>query len=133
MSDDGSDQEEMPKRELHEVKEEVQQKLLESFQRFDEEGLGYIQTNEVKLVIECMGIQMEDKEIYKIISDIDPSNNGHIYFHDIQPIIVDYQVERIMGTDEAELLQAYVAMGGEADGGGCVDADKLISTIKNEF
>ena len=38
-----------------------------------------------------------------------------------------------MGTDEAELLQAYVAMGGEADGGGCVDADKLISTIKNEF
>jgi Ca2+-binding EF-hand superfamily protein len=26
-----------------------------------------------------------------------------------------------------------VAMGGEADGGGCVDADKLIATIKQEF
>ena len=24
-------------------------------------------------------------------------------------------------------------MGGEADGGGCVDADKLIDTIKNQF
>ena len=24
-------------------------------------------------------------------------------------------------------------MGGEADGGGCVDADKLISTIKQDF
>ena len=24
-------------------------------------------------------------------------------------------------------------MGGEADGGGCVDADKLIATIKQEF
>ena len=38
-----------------------------------------------------------------------------------------------MGSDEDELLDAYVAMGGEADGGGCVDAAKLISTIKNEF
>ena len=26
-----------------------------------------------------------------------------------------------------------MAMGGEADGGGCVDADKLIATIKQEF
>ena len=24
-------------------------------------------------------------------------------------------------------------MGGDADGGGCVDADKLIKTIKEEF
>ena len=38
-----------------------------------------------------------------------------------------------MGSDETELLDAYVAMGGDADGGGCVDAQKLITTIKNEF
>ena len=80
-----------------------------------------------------MGIKMDDKEIYKIIADIDPSNTGHVNYSDFQPIIVDYQVERIMGSDEDELLDAYVAMGGEADGGGCVDAAKLISTIKNEF
>ena len=35
--------------------------------------------------------------------------------------------------DETELLDAYVAMGGDADGGGCVDATKLIDTIKNQF
>ena len=38
-----------------------------------------------------------------------------------------------MGNDETELLDAYVAMGGESDGGGCVDAQKLIDTIKIEF
>ena len=38
-----------------------------------------------------------------------------------------------MGNDETELLDAYVAMGGEPDGGGCVDAKKLIATIKEEF
>ena len=37
------------------------------------------------------------------------------------------------GTSDADLLDAYVAMGGDPDGGGCVDADKLISTIKKEF
>ena len=31
------------------------------------------------------------------------------------------------------MLDAYVAMGGDDDGGGCVNADKLIDTIKNEF
>ena len=70
-----------------------------------------------------MGIKMEDKEIFKIIADIDPSNSGHITFFALQPIIVEYQVERIMGSDEDELLDAYVAMGGEADGGGCVVAE----------
>ena len=69
-----------------------------------------------------MGIKMEDKEIFKIIADIDPGNSGSISFFQLQPIIVEYQVERIMGSDEDELLDAYVAMGGEPDGGGCVDA-----------
>lgn len=31
------------------------------------------------------------------------------------------------------MLDAYVAMGGDSDGGGCVDAETLIKTIKEEF
>ena len=80
-----------------------------------------------------MGINMNDQELFKIISEIDPENTGQIKYSDFKPIIVEREVERIMGSDEEELLDAYVAMGGEADGGGCVDAAKLINTIKNEF
>ena len=47
--------------------------------------------------------------------------------------MVQKEIERLCGSDETELLDAYVAMGGEADGGGCVDATKLIKTIKEEF
>ena len=39
----------------------------------------------------------------------------------------------MLGSDEEELLDAYVAMGGEPDGGGCIDAVVLIETIKNKF
>ena len=131
MSD--SEENEEPKREQHEVEEEVQQKCLEAFQAFDTEGTGEIQSGEVKLIIEMMGINMNDQELFKIISEIDPENTGQIKYSDFKPIIVEREVERIMGSDEEELLDAYVAMGGEADGGGCVDAAKLINTIKNEF
>ena len=37
------------------------------------------------------------------------------------------------GSDETEMLQAFVAMGGQPDGEGCVDASQLIRTIKEEF
>ena len=80
-----------------------------------------------------MGISMNDQELYKIISEIDPSNSGKINYAHFQPVILNREVDRIMGSDEEELLDAYVAMGGEENGGGCVDAIKLIDTIKNEF
>ena len=37
------------------------------------------------------------------------------------------------GSSEDDLLDAYVAMGGETDGGGCIDADLLIKTIRDDF
>ncbi len=45
----------------------------------------------------------------------------------------DREIKRLLGNDESELLDAFVAMGGEPDGEGCVDAKKLIATIKEEF
>ena len=78
MSD--SEGEEEPKRDINEVREEVKQKLLESFQAFDSEGQGSIQSTEVKQVVDMMGIKMEDKEIFKIIAEIDPENTGQISF-----------------------------------------------------
>ena len=41
--------------------------------------------------------------------------------------------DEMCGASEEELLQAYAAVGGEPDGEGCVDADKLIRVIKQEF
>ena len=37
------------------------------------------------------------------------------------------------GRNEDDLLDAYVAMGGDKDGGGCIDAQKLIRTIRDDF
>ena len=76
---------------------------------------------------------MSEDEIYKMISDIDPENIGVIPYAEFKVRIVEKEVTRIMGADVAELLDAFVAMGGQPDGEGCVDAQKLIHTIKTDF
>lgn len=62
----------------------------------------------------------------------DPENRGEINFVQFKAIITEKKESENSSSVE-DLLDAYVAMGGEADGGGCVDADKLIYTIKTDF
>ena len=71
--------------------------------------------------------------MYKIVADIDPGQTGYIEVSAFKNCMIEKELQRQLGSDESELLDAYVAMGGEADGGGCVDATKLIKTIKEEF
>ena len=68
-----------------------------------------------------------------MLSDIDPDNSGLIAYGDLKGRVLERELARLKGSDESELLDAYVAMGGDQDGGGCVDARKLIMTIKDEF
>ena len=100
---------------------------------FDKEGSGAISTSEVKFVLEMIGIKFTEEEMFKMISELDPANDGLIYYADFKPIILEREIARIKGSDEKELLDAFVAMGGNPDGDGCVDAQKLIDTIKKDF
>ena len=48
-------------------------------------------------------------------------------------IVQQIREQRGEGSNEDDLMDAYVAMGGDKDGGGCVDAEKLIKTIRDDF
>ena len=67
-----------------------------------------------------------------MIAMADPENCGGISFATFKQIIVEKR-ENERGTSEEDLLDAFVAMGGEPDGDGAINAEKLISTIKTEF
>ena len=67
-----------------------------------------------------------------MISAADPENQGALSFYQFKTMVLEKR-EAEKETSDDDLLDAYVAMGGDADGGGCVDADKLIETIKKEF
>ena len=113
----------------------VTEKILNALKDFDLNGAhpGLIKTDQLKDFLEYCSFKMEDQQVYKIASDLDPSQSGFLDGVSLKNLIVQQEIERLMGNDETELLDAYVAMGGEADGGGCVDATKLIKTIKEDF
>ena len=67
-----------------------------------------------------------------MIATADPANTGTIQFNQFKDL-VDEKRSNEGGSTEEELLEALVAMGGQPDGDGFIDADKLIHTIKNEF
>ena len=137
MSDDGSGSnhdDDVPQLTEEEVVAQVSEKIFDAFKVFDPEGNGgQIKTDQLKELLEYCQIKLEDQEVYKIISDLDPGQSGFIEVAAFKNMIVEKELEKLNGQDETELLDAYVAMGGEADGGGCVDATKLIKTIKEEF
>ena len=79
---------------------------------FDKEGSGAITSGEVKFVLEMIGLKFTESEMFKMISEIDPENSGLIHYSDFKPIILEREIQRIKGSDESELLDAFVAMGG---------------------
>ena len=134
MSDsEGADDAAEEKKDEAELSKEIEEKCWEAFLAYDKEGTGTIKSSEVKHVFDLMGIPETDDNIYRLLSDIDPDNTGVIQYHDFKSRVLEKELARLVGSDESELLDAYVAMGGDADGGGCVDATKLIDVIKNQF
>ena len=89
-------------------------------------------TSDLKHALESLGERVSDTQVFRMIADADPNNLGVIQYSMFLEMVKEKR-ESEKGTDEQDLLDAYVAMGGDPDGGGCVDADKLIATIKTEF
>ena len=116
-----------------EIAKEIEEKCWEAFLAFDKHGSGHVSSGEVKFVLEMMNVKMSESEMFRMISEIDPDNSGKIHYQEFKLRIMDREMERIKGSDESELLDAFVAMGGEADGEGSIDAQKLINTIKIDF
>ena len=92
-----------------------------------------MKSSEVKFVLEMMNVKLSESETFRLITEIDPDNTGIITYGDFKSRIVERECTRLKGSDETELLDAFVAMGGEITGDGCIDAKKLIATIKNDF
>ena len=138
MSDNESDKsggsDDEPKLTEVEIKRLVEEKVYKAFMEFDVDGTGsQIKSDQVKDVLEFMDIQISEQEMFKMITEIDPDNTGYINIELFKNLIGEKEVTRQLGSDESELLDAFVAMGGQPDGEGSVDAAKLIQTIKEEF
>ena len=79
-----SEESEKDERDEATIAKEVEEKCWESFLSFDQDGSGQIQSSEFKNLINLIGIKMSDDEIFKMISEIDPENEGIIMYSDFK-------------------------------------------------
>ena len=111
---------------------EEEAKCYEAFSAFDKDGSGEIDANELRIVLEMMGQKTTEEEIFRMIAEADASNTGEIDFKQFKRVIAE-QKKTQSSSNEQDTMDAYVAMGGDEDGGGYIDADRLIRIIKEDF
>ena len=62
-----------------------------AFADLDEDGLGAIKTKDLSVALERIGITLAEKELYKLIYEIDEKNTGLIKFSDFLTIYYRYK------------------------------------------
>ena len=134
MSDEGHDDHSQNDDQENEegLTKEEEQKCWEAFSAFDKDSSGFIDANELRIVLEMMGQKTTEEEIFRMITEADHENTGQIKYAQFKRVIAEQKRNQRL-TNEEDTLDAFVAMGCQPNGEGYIDADKLIRIIKNEF
>ena len=77
----------MDNREDLELTKEEQNKCWEAFSAFDKDNSGFIDANELRIVLEMMGQKTTEEEIFRMIAEADSENTGQINFEQFKKVI----------------------------------------------
>lgn len=86
----------------------------------------------MEIALELVGLKQKPHKVHKMISELDEHNKGAITFKDFTSLYYKLKYAGL-NDDDQDMVDAFVAMGGNEDTTGHVDAHKLIEIIKKEF
>eukprot|EP00927_Polykrikos_kofoidii_P044735 TRINITY_DN3861_c0_g1_i3.p2 TRINITY_DN3861_c0_g1~~TRINITY_DN3861_c0_g1_i3.p2 ORF type:complete len:149 (+),score=55.06 TRINITY_DN3861_c0_g1_i3:120-566(+) len=109
------------------------QKCREAFNTFDQDGSGTIDTQEMKLLLEAIGEAPTEEELFRFMTDVDEDGTGEIEFAEFLQAFEKQRGGAQVVEDELDTLDAFVALGGNADKSGFIDTQRLIHVVKEEF
>ena len=112
MSESGEEHE-TPQMTEDEVSTIVTEKVFNAFKEFDRTGSGtHVKSDQIRALLEHIDIKVSDQEIFQFISDIDPNQTGYIEANAFRAVMIEKEIKRLCSSDEEELMQAFIAMGG---------------------
>lgn len=116
-------------------RDEVIQLVQEQFNLVDEDKLGWIHVSQLRSLFERCEISFNtDHDYFKLVSDIDQENTGHVSYLDFLNTCLNLHNCNVDQEQvEKDTLEAYVAVGGDQDKGGYVNAEFLVDLVKNVF
>lgn len=105
----------------------------EAFLAFDKNTNGTIDVWELRKVLEAMGQQPTEEELFQMISEVDSQMRGAIDFADFLMVIDNQKDRAAQYDDDSDMIDAFVACGGNTDKSGHVKRDVLIKIVKEDF
>ena len=105
----------------------------QAFMAFDKDRSGTIDVWELRQVLEAMGQAPTEDELFQMISEVDDNMSGSIDFGEFLKVVEAQQNRSENQDDENDMIDAFVACGGQPDKGGHVKKETLIRIIKHDF
>ncbi len=83
---------------MDKLNEEDIDNCMQAFKDLDEDGTDYIKVQDLKLALGRVYIELNEKELYKTISEVDEDNTGKVSF---QSFLEIYYMKKILpGLDD---------------------------------
>eukprot|EP01138_Halocafeteria_seosinensis_P009262 gb/GECG01009465.1/.p1 GENE.gb/GECG01009465.1/~~gb/GECG01009465.1/.p1 ORF type:complete len:149 (+),score=34.71 gb/GECG01009465.1/:1-447(+) len=105
----------------------------DAFLAYDKDRNGCIEVWELKEVLEAMGQKPTEEELFQMISEVDENASGTIDFGEFLKVIEKQKERAETFDDESDMVDAFVACGGNADKTGHVKRETLVKIIKEDF
>lgn len=87
-----------------ELSEEQKNDIKEAFDLFDTEGIGKIDTKELKVAMRALGFEPKKEEIKKMIADVDKEGTGKLSYDDFITLMSVKMAEK---DSKEEIMKAF--------------------------
>ena len=102
----------------------------QAFLAFDKDRSGTIDVWELRQVLEALGQAPTEDELFQMISEVDDNMSGSIDFGEFLKVVESQKNRAENLDDENDMIDAFVASGGQPDKSGHVRRDTLVKIIK---
>jgi Ca2+-binding EF-hand superfamily protein len=109
------------------------QKCREAFNTFDADGSGTIDTQEMRLLLEAIGENPTEEELTRFMAEVDEGGKGEIEFSEFLRAFEKQRGGQIDPQLLSEIVDSFVALGGNRDKSGCLDSSKLVHIVRDVF
>ena len=87
----------------------------------------------MRLLLEAIGENPTEEELFRFMADVDEGGKGEIEFSEFLRAFEKQRGGLVDPEAEAEILDAFVALGGNKDKSGFIDSSNLIRVVRDEF